>query len=431
MRGHIRKRGASSYEYIVDVGTAPAQRCEGCNERYWLERRPKEACPACGGRLHETEERRRAIKAGFVSRREAQAAMAKVMVSVEEKTYVAPSRLTVREYLTKEWLPAIEATVRPTTYRSYVQHVSFHIVPHIGSLRLEKVTGATLNALYAKLASEGKLDGKRGLAPRTVHHVHVCLHRAFKDAVRWGRLFRNPVDAADPPRVAGPGSREMKTWSAQQVRAFLEATKDDRLYPLWRLFCLTGMRRGEVLGVRWEDIDLEARRLSVRRSLIPLGEEVIVSEPKTARGRRSIALDAETVEVLKAQAARQLAEQQESGDSWIDSGFLCTKENGQPYHPEVVSRRFRQAVRKAMLPMIRPHDLRHTHATLALQAGIHPKVVSERLGHANVSITLDTYSHAIPALQEEAAARIAELVGGEGRPAVGPGLDQPGEAVAL
>ena len=303
--------------------------------------------------------------------------------------------------------------MRPTTYRSYVQHVIFHIVPHIGSLKLEKVGGATLNALYAKLADSGKRDGKRGLSPRTVHHVHTCLHRAFRDAVRWGRLFRNPVDAADPPRVAGPGSREMKTWSAVQVRAFLEATKDDRLYPLWRLLCLTGMRRGEVLGVKWQDIDLEAGRLSVRRSLIPLGGEVIVSEPKTARGRRSIALDVETVEVLKAQAARQLAEQQQFGEAWTDSGYLCTKEDGEPYHPEVVSRYFRQAVRRAMLPMIRPHDLRHTHATLALQADIHPKVVSERLGHANISITLDTYSHAIPAMQEEAAERIAELVSGE------------------
>jgi integrase len=243
-----------------------------------------------------------------------------------------------------------------------------------------------------------------------VHHVHVCLHRAFRDAVRWGRLFRKPVDAADPPRVAGPGSREMKTWSAAQVRAFLEATKDDRLYPLWRLLALTGMRRGEVLGAKWEDIDFPARTLSVRRSLIPLGGEVIVSEPKTAKGRRSIALDAETVEVLKAQAAHQLEEQQAFGAGWTDSGYICTREDGTPYPPEVVSRYFRQAVKAAMLPAISPQVLRHTHATLALRAGIHPKVVSERLGHANISITLDTYSHAIPALQEEAAARIAELV---------------------
>ncbi len=295
MRGHIRKRGSASFEYIVDVDTAPAQRCEGCHKRYWLERQPRKCCPACGGNLRETEERRRAIKAGFASRKEAQAAMAKVMVAVEERSYVAPSKLTVREYLTKEWLPAIKSTVRPTTYRSYEQHVQFHIVPHVGSLQLEKVSGATLNALYAKLASQGKRDGKRGLSPRTVHHVHTCLHRAFRDAVRWNRLFRNPVDAADPPKVSGPGGREMKTWNAAQVRAFLEATRNDRLHPLWRLLAMTGMRRCEVLGLKWEDIDFEAGRLSVRRSLIPLGGEVIVSEPKTARGRRSIALDVETV----------------------------------------------------------------------------------------------------------------------------------------
>ena len=410
MRGHIRKRGSASFEYIVDVGVAPAQRCQSCHKRFWLERRPKEECPACGGRLQETEERRRAIKAGFASRKEAQAAMAKVMVAVEERSYIAPSRLTVREYLTKEWLPAIEATVRPTTYRSYVQHVTFHVVPHIGSLRLETVTGASLNALYARLACQGKRDGKRGLSPMTVHHVHACLHRAFKDAVRWNRLFRNPVDAADPPKISGPGGREMKTWTATQVRAFLEATRNDRLHALWRLLAMTGMRRGEVLGLKWEDIDFEARRLAVRRSLIPLGGDVIVSEPKTARGRRSIALDPETVEVLKAQAALQLAEQQRWGEAWTDSGYICTKVDGRPYHPEVVSRYFRHAVREAKLPTIRPHDLRHTHATLALRAGIHPKVVSERLGHATVSITLDTYSHAIPAMQEEAAVLIADLV---------------------
>ena len=286
----------------------------------------------------------------------------------------------------------------------------FHIVPHIGSLRLERVSGATLNALYAKLATEGRRDGKTGLSPRTVHHVHTCLHRAFRDAVRWNRLFRNPVDAADPPKISGPGGREMKTWDATQVRAFLEATHNNRLHPLWRLLAMTGMRRGEVLGLKWEDIDFEAGRLSVRRSLIPLGGEVIVSEPKTARGRRSVALDPETVEVLKTQAASQLAEQQEWGEAWCDSGYICTKEDGTPYHPEVVSRYFRQAVKEAKLPTIRPHDLRHTHTTLALRAGIHPKVVSERLGHATVSITLDTYSHAIPAMQEEAAVLIAGLV---------------------
>jgi len=238
--------------------------------------------------------------------------------------------------------------------------------------------------------------------------VHAILHRALKDAVRWGRLSRNPIDAADPPRVNG-SARELKTWTAEQLAAFLAATRDDRLHALWHLLALTGMRRGEALGLQWDDIDLEAASLSVRRALIPNGREVVTSEPKTARGRRVIALDPGTVAVLKGQAARQL-EEQAHAKSWSETGLIFTREDGEALHPEVVSRFFRQAVKRALLPAIRLHDLRHTHATLALRAGIHPKVLSERLGHASISITLDTYSHAIPAMQEEAAARIAELV---------------------
>ena len=202
----------------------------------------------------------------------------------------------------------------------------------------------------------------------------------------------------------------MRTWTKENLKAFLEAMQDERLCSLWHTIAMTGMRRGEAIGLRWQDVDLENARLSVRRALIPINREVVVSEPKTAKGRRSIALDPETVEVLKAQAARQLDEQHEWDESWVDSGLVFTAENGEALDPESVSRYFRQAVKKAMLPPIRLHDLRHTHATLALQAGVHPKVVSERLGHATVSITLDTYSHAIPAMQEEAAALIAGLV---------------------
>jgi integrase len=275
---------------------------------------------------------------------------------------------------------------------------------------MQKLSGAQINTLYAKLAVSGKRDGKTGLSALSVRHTHATLHRALKDAVRWERTSRNPADTADPPRVSSSGAHEMKTWDAKQLAAFLGATRGDRLGGLWHLLAMTGMRRGEALGLRWEDVDLEAGRLSVRRALIPNGKVVNVSEPKTARGRRSIALDPETVLVLREQAARQLDNQQRKDDEWHDTGLVFTKEDGEAWHPEVASRFFRQAVRQAALPTIRLHDLRHTHATLALRAGIHPKVVSERLGHATIAITLDTYSHAIPAMQEEAAVRIAELV---------------------
>jgi len=413
MRGHVRHRGkpgSGSSEYIVDVGMAAAQRCTVCNKRVWVERRPLEKCPKCGGDLKETEERRRETKAGFATERECVAAMNKLLVAVEEHNYTAPTKANVREFLTKEWLRAVRATIRPTTYRSYEQHVTCHIVPHIGTVKLQKLSGSQINALYAKLAEEGRSDGKTGLSPRTIHHVHTCLHKACKDAVRWGRIARNPVDAADPPTMKGVGTHEMKTWNAGQVKAFLTATAEDRYADLWHVLVMTGMRRGEVCGLSWDDVDLEAGRLSVRRALIPYGDGVITSEPKTAKGRRSIALDPGTIEALKAQAARQLADQEEWEGAWSDSGYVFTREDGEPYHPQSVSRSFERAVKAAKLPEIRLHDLRHTHATLALRAGIHPKVVSERLGHATIAITLDTYSHAIPAMQEEAAALIAGLV---------------------
>ena len=263
MQGHIRRRGKSSFEYIVDVGMAPAQRCQACGRRLWIERRPKENCPSCGGKLSETEERRRETKAGFRTRREAQATMAKVLVAIEERSYVVPTKVTLREYLQKEWLPAIEATIRPTTYRSYVQHVDCHIVPHIGSVRLEKLSGATISALYAKLAQSGKRNGRSGLSALSIRHVHAVLHRALKDAVRWGRLSRNPIDAADPPRVNGSG-HEMKTWTAEQLAAFLSATQDDRLHALWHLLALTGMRRGEALAP-WTPTRTPSRRCRRRR----------------------------------------------------------------------------------------------------------------------------------------------------------------------
>ena len=413
MRGSIRHRGeerAGSWEFIADVGMAAAQRCRDCNRRFWTARRPLENCPKCGGELRETEERRRETKAGFATQKECQAAMNKLLVAVEQQTYQAPTKATVRQYLTKEWLPAVKATIRPSTYNSYVQHVECHIAPHIGSVKLQKLSGSQVNALYAKLAESGKTDGKHGLSPQTIHHVHACLHKACKDAVRWGQLSRNPLDAADPPRAKGDGSREMHTWTKEQLKAFLTAVKDDRLSPLWHTIAMTGMRRGEAIGLRWSDVDLEGGRLSVRRALIPINREVLVSEPKTAKGRRVVALDSGTIEVLKGQAARQLEEQSEWDEGWVETGLVFTAENGAALDPESISRYWRQAVKKTMLPTIRLHDLRHTHATLALQAGIHPKVVSERLGHATVSITLDTYSHAIPAMQEEAAALIAGLV---------------------
>lgn len=408
MRGHVRKR--VTWEYILELGDWPAQRCALCSRRFWVERRKKPRCPKCGGELKETVERRQRCQAGFRTRTEAEDALAEAITAERKGTAVSPEKMTVSEYLEQEWLPAIASTVRQTTLASYTTHVKRHINPHLGKFPLTRLTGARINGLYAALRENGKVCGHGGLAPNSVRRVHATLHRAMHDAVRWGYLGRNPVESADPPKGPGDEKGEMKTWSAKELKAFLDATKETRLYPLWHMMAMTGLRRGEALALRWEDVDLKAGRLAVRRSLVPLGAKVIVSEPKTRRGNRLIALDKTTVAALKKRRKEQLAERLAWEGAWEESGLVFTRENGSLIHPERVTKAFASAVRKAGVPVIRLHSLRHTHATLGLAAGIHPKIISERLGHSTVSLTLDIYSHAVPALSEEAANVIAALV---------------------
>jgi integrase len=188
---------------------------------------------------------------------------------------------------------------------------------------------------------------------------------------------------------------------------------DQRLYPLWRFLAMTGCRRGEALGLTWPDLDIEGGRVAIRRALVPIDGRLCETEPKTKRGRRLIALDAETVAVLRQQAARQLAEQQALGNDWIDSGRVFTTESGAQLHPERISALFARLVRAAALPPIPLHGLRHTYASLALAKGVNAAIVARRLGHATVAFTLDSYSHVLPQVDAEAAEVIAAFGGRE------------------
>jgi integrase len=286
-----------------------------------------------------------------------------------------------------------------------------HIIPALGTVPLQRLTAAQLNALYADLLAKGRRDGKGGLSARTVAYVHATVRKALAEGVRWQLLTRNVADQATPPRQQA--SDTLRTWSADELRAFLAHVESDRLYGAYVLAGTTGLRRGEVLGLRWRDLDINAGRLAVTQTLISVNYEVSFSTPKTARGRRSVALDLTTIAALRTHRARLLEERLSLGlGSPKDDDLVFTAFDGKPLHPGQFSDRFDRLVRAAGVPRINFHGLRHTHATLALQAGVHPKVVSERLGHATVSITLDTYSHAIPAMQEEAAEKVAALVFG-------------------
>jgi len=313
-------------------------------------------------------------------------------------TYVTPSRITLAEYL-DAWIAALDS-VRATTRASSAGHIRRHVTPSLGHLRLQTVTTSTLNTFYASLIQDG-------LAPATVRRVHSTVHRSLRDAVRTGKINRNPASVAEVPKGRRP---EMRTWTADQVRIFLSHVRSDRLYALWVLIATTGMRRGEALALRWDDLDLEAGRASVCRALIPVGGELRMEEPKNGR-TRSVALDTKTVETLRAHRVGITEERFAMGlGRPLASDLAFANRDGSPVSPGGLSQQFAARAKKANLPSIRLHDLRHTHATLALRAGIHPKVVQERLGHSSISLTLDLYSHAIPGLEEAAAEQIAGLV---------------------
>lgn len=313
--------------------------------------------------------------------------------------------MRVGTFLTTRWLPAIEATIRQSTHIGYEIHVRHHIKPYIGRSPLRSITGEKLNELYSTLAVEGLAKGSGGLAPATVRRVHCTLHRAFKDAVKWGYLGTNPCEAADPPRLRATATREMKTWTAEELARFLRAIKDDEWYALYHLIAMTGMRRGEALGLRWSDVDLERGDLAVRQTVLQLRTGIVYSTPKTARGARVVALDDRTTSILRGQRPDRVGREE----------LVFQNAPGSPLPPTKVTKRFKQLASDAGLPVIRLHDLRHTHATIALQAGVHPKIVSERLGHSTISFTLDVYTHAIPHMQTQAAAQIADLVSDSGR----------------
>lgn len=373
------KRG-TTYYYVVDL---PPERDEN-------------------GKL----QRRKIKSKRYRTAREASDARRDVLQARSNGVSVKPTKVTLGEYLVDEWLPAIEASGnrKAGTMEQYRLYSEKRIAKaSIGSVPLQEIDAPTLNHFYRDLLAEG-------LSSKYVRNIGLMLSTALKDAVRWRLIQRSPATDAELPKAT---RRAMSVWTPEQLRVFLDHVREDRLYALWRLTATTGMRRGEVLGLRWSDVDLDGSRVSVVRALVVVDGELREESPKTERSRRSIALDRETVSALRAHRKGQMEDRLAWGEAYEHSGYVFTKENGAPLDPRTVSRRFSRISALLGLPAIRTHDLRHTYATAALQARVPAKVVSERLGHASIAITLDTYSHVLPQSDEEAATTIAAMIDGK------------------
>jgi integrase len=381
------------------------------------------------GRHPETRKRRQKSQGGFRTKKEAQRWLTQTLGQVDQGTYVTPTRELTGEYLDR-WLAAIRSSKKPSTFESYERLVRGHLIPRLGHVYLHQLSPAHLSAAYADMERSGRLDGTGGLSPRMVHYAHTVLRKALADAVEEGRVARNVAALGTVrKRLPKPRRPEHRTWTAEELGRFLDHVSGDPLYPALLLAATTGLRRGELLGLRWVDLDLGRGRAAVRQTLLAvrdvdadiaarqLGKRAgkhrpMFGTPKTDR-ERTVPLPARTVAALRRHRKRQLEdERMKAGPDYRDQDLVFAEPDGSPIHPERFAKRFRVRVAQAGVPVIRFHDLRHTWATLALQAGVHPKVVQEVLGHSNIAITLGTYSHAIPSMQEQAADTVAALVFG-------------------
>jgi integrase len=382
-----------------------------------------------------TGKRRFYSKNGFPTKKAAQEALSAELARFHKGAFLEPSKLTVQAFLLDQWLPAIEGRLRRSTRANYETNLQVHVIPALGALKLQRLTAPRIATFYSELLTSGRRDGK-GLAPKTVRNIHALLHRALRDATRWGYVPHNRADDVDPPRGVSP---QRQVWTPEQLRAFLAHVRDDRLYALWLLVATTGMRRAELAGLRWSDIDFARARLTPRLPRVVVNYQVHESDTKTASGRRSLALDPATLEALREHRQRQ-AEERAIIEIADTNDLVFTWPDGRPLHPDLITDWFQRHAKrvvweqdgrtKVSLPAIRLHDVRHSYATAALAAGIPAKIISERLGHANVQITLDTYSHVIPGLDEQAAATVARLIleGSNANPTGVPGSDAANSA---
>jgi integrase len=379
LRGHIIKRSKNSYSIKVSLGRDAAK----AKYKYqWV-----------------------TVKG---TKKDAEKRLSELLNQLDNGTFIKPGKTTLGEYL-ERWLKEYcWPNLSPRTSEGYESIIRCHLIPALGKIPLTQLKPEHLQRYYSEKLLGGRYDGKGALTHTTVSHHHTCIHRALKMALRWGLINRNPADSIAAPR---PQSSEMHTMNEDEVNRFLNAADNTPYYELFYLALYTGMRRSELLALKWFDVDLLLCQISVTHSLHHLRTgEIIFRQPKTAKGRRMISLSPSVALLLQEYKDKQSIRRAMMGTELKDEDLIFSDFQGKPLLPDTVSHFWLKLIRRIGLEKIRLHDARHTHASLLLKAGIHPKIVQERLGHATISTTLDLYSHVSPGLQQAAAESFDKLL---------------------
>jgi integrase len=370
VRGHLRERSPGHWAIVIDV------------------------------RDPQTGKRKRRWHSFTGNKRQAQVECAKLIAEIKNGTALDPAKVTLREYL-ERWLAHMATQVSPRSAENYREVVEHWIVPALGNIKLTKLQPEQIAHAYSDALIKGGNDGQ-GLSPRSVVMMHRTLSQSLKHAVIWRLRGDNPASFCKPPRVE---RKEMKVLDLDSTASLIEFARGGRLYIPILFFALCGLRRAEVAALRWNRLDLDAHRLSISTSIEQTAQGMREKPPKTGKAR-SIALPALIVEELRRHRISQAQQLLALGVRQTDDTHICLREDGGPWPPRVLTYAFARLIRASGLTRVRLHDLRHGHATHLLAANTHPKVVQERLGHANIQLTLDTYSHVLPSMQEDAATTI-------------------------
>lgn len=363
MKGYFRKRG-DKWSFTIDIGRDP-----------------------------ETNKRKQKTVSGFKTKKEAVKACAEMITQIENGQYNEKSKVTIEQFLIDFMENVVKPSVQITTYNTQMNIVKNHIIPDLGKKKMEELNPITVQKLYMK-----KIDN--GLSSSYIKLMHAILGKAYRKAMEWGIVQKNVIQLVTPPRVE---HKDITVWTLDEAKRFLDHSQKRKFFIGYVLAIYTGMRRGEIIGLRWSDINLENNTLSIKQTLTYSNGKGYFKEPKTKGSKRTITIPEYAVQCLKKHKAKQNEYRLKLGEAYEDHDLVVCSWNGQPINPTDINKDFTMAIKLSGVPQIRFHDLRHTHATILLQMGENPKVVSERLGHSEVGITLDTYSHVLPNMQKELA----------------------------